>query len=67
MHDIIRVSTECAIEIEKLSRQQTIHHLTIQVMSLQSLISQLDPEHLYVYATEYGGFVKTKKREDTDG
>ena len=70
MHNIVRVSTKCAIEIEKMSRQQTITHLTIQVMALQDLVSKLDEEHLYVYTVEYGGFVKTKRLasgEDTDG
>lgn len=70
MHEIVRVGTECAIEIEKMSRQQTITHLTIQVMALQDLIAKLDEEYLYVYTTEYGGFIKTKRQtsgEDTDG
>jgi hypothetical protein len=36
-------------------------------MALQDLVSKIDKEHLYVYATEYSGFIKTKLKEDTDG
>jgi hypothetical protein len=38
----------------------------MELETLQDLVKILDPDHHYVFASEYGGFIKTE-RKATDG
>jgi hypothetical protein len=66
MHEVVRISKECAAKYQDGVTQLTILQLRMELETLQDLVKILDPDHHYVFASEYGGFIKTE-RKATDG
>ncbi len=59
-HNLVRLSTTTLEAFNAFVLQQKITDLTMELMTLHDLVKQIDPEHMYVFSTEYQAFIKTK-------
>lgn len=66
MHNMVRISRECTQEYQKLVNQLQMIQMQMELLTLQDLVRQLDPDHSYFFSSEYAAFIKAE-RTATDG
>ena len=59
-HNLVRLSPTTLQAFNAFVLQQKITDLTMELMTLHDLLKQLDPDHMYIFSSEYQAFVKTR-------